>query len=57
MKARKPTPISAWMASTRLRKVSGRFWPKIATAAPNSARINAHSIIEPSWFPQVPEIL
>ena len=48
MNARKPTPISAWMASTRLRKVSGRFWPKIATAAPNNARISVHSIIEPS---------
>ena len=50
-------PISAWMASTRARSVSGRLAPNSATAAPNTARISAHRSMLPSWFPHTPEIL
>ena len=50
-------PIIAWMASTRERNVSGRFWPNTATAAPNSARTSAQSSMLPSWFPHTPENL
>jgi hypothetical protein len=57
MKARKPTPMTAWMPSTRALKVRGRFAPKAATAAPNSARIQTQRTSEPSWLPQVPLIL
>ena len=32
------------------------FKPKLATVAPQSERMKHHRTMEPSWFPQVPEI-
>ena len=57
MKARKATAIIACTDRTRALRVAGRLPPKSVTAAPNSARISTQSSIEPSWFPQTPEIL
>jgi len=56
MKARKANPIIAWTASVRASSVAGRLSPKAAIAAPNSESISTHRTIEPSWFPQTPEI-
>ena len=44
-------------ASTRAFSVGGRLSPKIATAPPKLARMKTQSSMEPSWFPQTPEIL
>ena len=57
MKPRKPTEISARIASTRACRAEGRLVPKPATAPPHSARISTQRTIEPSWFAQVPLIL
>ena len=57
MNSRNATAIEACTASTLARRVRGKFVPNSATAAPNSARISTHSSIEPSWFPQTPEML
>ena len=57
MKARKAAPIAPCTASTRARRPGGRCSPKLAAAAPNSARISTHMSIEPSWFPQTPVTL
>ena len=54
MKARNATPIIAWIDKVRAFKPGGRLRPNAATAAPNSARMKAHSTIEPSWFPHEP---
>ena len=42
---------------TRAFKAVGRSRPKAATAAPHNPRISTQSTMEPSWFPQAPEIL
>ena len=57
MKSRKAAPIDPCTASTFALSWRGRLEPKVATAAPNRARISTHKIIEPSWFPHTPEIL
>ena len=57
MKAKKATAIVACTASTRAFSAGGRLPPQTATMAPNSVRISIHSIIEPSWLPQVPATL
>ena len=57
MNSRKPTPIIACTASTRARSAGGRLRPKAATAAPNSARMNTHRSIEPSWLLHTPRQL
>ena len=54
-KARPDRALHGKHARTAVR--SGRLPPKTATAAPKTARISTHSSIEPSWFPQTPEIL
>ena len=33
-------------------RTAGKLLPNTATSAPKKARIETHSIIEPSWFPQ-----
>ena len=57
MKMMKVAEMEPCTPSTVARRSSGRFAPNSQTAAPNSARISTQSSIEPSWFPQTPEIL
>ena len=57
MNSRKATLISPCTASALARSVRGSERPNRATSAPKIARIRTHSSIEPSWFPQTPEIL
>ncbi len=57
MNSMKATAMQACTPSTLRRQRQGQPRPKVATAAPNSARISTHSTMEPSWFPQTPEIL
>ncbi len=57
MKRRNAAAIEPCTASTFALSSRGRLVPKVATAAPNRARISTHSTIEPSWFPHTPEIL
>ena len=57
MKAKKATATADWTARTRARRVGGRLPPNQAAIAPKSVRINTHSSMEPSWFPQTPLIL
>jgi len=54
MNSRNPTPIIAWTANTRARNCGGKLWLNRATAAPNSARMNTQSSIEPSWLLHTP---
>jgi hypothetical protein len=57
MNRRKAAAIDPCTASTLACSSRGRFVPKVATAAPNKARISTQSTIEPSWFPHTPAIL
>ena len=57
MKSRKATLIRPCTASALALSVRGSERPKRATSAPKMARISTHKSIEPSWFPQTPEIL
>ena len=57
MKRVKATAIEACTESTVARRLSGTAPPKAATAAPKPVSISSQSSIEPSWFPQTPEIL
>ena len=52
MKSSKAAAIHACTASAFAFSLTGKLLPKAATSAPNSARIEIHSIMEPSWFPQ-----
>jgi hypothetical protein len=52
MKSWKAAAIQACTASALALSFAGKLPPKAATSAPNKARINTHSIMEPSWFPQ-----
>ena len=53
MNSWKAAAIQACTASALALSAAGRLLPKAATSAPNNARMNTHSIIEPSWFPQM----
>jgi len=52
MNSSKATAIQACTASALALSVTGRLVPNSATKAPKNARIDTHSIIEPSWLPQ-----
>ena len=53
MKRWKAAAIQACTASALALSIAGKLLPKAATSAPNKARMKTHSIIEPSWFPQM----
>ena len=53
MKSSKAAAIHACTASALVLSLSGKLLPNAATSAPKSARMRIHSIMEPSWFPQM----
>ena len=53
MKSWKAAAIQACTASALALSTAGRLLPKTATKAPKNERIETHSIIEPSWLPQM----
>ena len=53
MKRWKAAAIQACTASALALSTSGRLVPNTATSAPKKVRIDTHSIIEPSWLPQM----
>ncbi len=57
MKAKNATAMEDCTDRTRALRLGGRLLPHQATIAPKSVRISTQSSIEPSWFPQTPEIL
>jgi hypothetical protein len=54
--SKNPPETSPSTPSTRARREDGKFPPNEATVAPHSDKMKHHNTIEPSWFPQVPEI-
>jgi len=50
--AEQRSAIQACTASALALSLAGRLLPKAATSAPNSAKMEIHSIMDPSWFPQ-----
>jgi hypothetical protein len=53
MKSSKAAAIQACTARALALSLTGKLPPNAATMAPNKARMNTHSIMEPSWFPQM----
>ncbi len=57
MNSRNTAVMAACTPRVLARSNGGTELRASATTAPNSARISTQSSIEPSWFPQTPEIL
>ena len=53
MNRSKAAAIQACTASELAFSLTGRLLPNTATSAPKNVRMNTHSIIEPSWLPQM----